>query len=97
MVEIAKYLLARDAPIAARFWQAVKTTLDRLGKSPDLGELWESPDERYAGLRVWPIRGFGQYLVFHRYVNGEVHVLRILHSSRDATVYFGSPNEGDPS
>jgi plasmid stabilization system protein ParE len=39
VVEIAKYLVARDARLAARFWRAVKTTLDRLGKSPDLGEL----------------------------------------------------------
>ena len=97
VVEIAKYLLVRDPRLAARFWRAVKTTLDRLGKSPDLGELWGSPDERHAGLRVWGIRGFQHYLVFHRYANGEVAVLRILHSSQDATEYFGSPDQGDQS
>ncbi len=97
VVEIAKYLFDRDPRLAARFWRAVKATLDRLGKSPDLGELWESPDEHYSGLRVWAVRGFPHYLVFHRYANGEVAVLRILHSSQDATEYFGSPDDGDQS
>ena len=34
-------------------------------------------------------------MTIHRYANGKVTVLRILHSSQDVTVFFGSTNEGD--
>jgi plasmid stabilization system protein ParE len=88
LIAMTEYLVSRDIRVAVKFRRAVKVSLDRLRKSPDLGELWPTADDRLQGLRVWPIRGFQNHLIFHRFINGEVVVLRVFHASQDTAAIF---------
>lgn len=57
--------IARDNPDAAlRFVDAAERSLQKLADMPELGGAWESAHPRLAGVRVWPIPGFENYLIF---------------------------------
>lgn len=88
LIAMTEYLVSRDIRVAMKFRRAVRVSLDRLRKTPELGELWPTSDDRLQGLRVWAIRGFRNHLIFHRYTNGEVVVHRVLHASQDTSAIF---------
>jgi toxin ParE1/3/4 len=50
---------------------------------PALGSVWESDHPELAGLRVLPIRGFENYLVFYRSMADRIEIVRVLHGARD--------------
>ena len=99
LMQMTKYLAERDLRVAVRFRRAVKEILDRLATSPERGSLCGTRDVRLSGLRVSTIRGFPRHLVFHRSVNAEIVILRVLHASQDASSIFGpfeETTETDP-
>jgi toxin ParE1/3/4 len=48
-----------------------------------MGEPRESANPRLASLRVWPIVGFPNHLIFYRPIDGGIEVIRVLHGARD--------------
>jgi hypothetical protein len=44
-----------------------------------MGERYDSPNLRLAGLSVWPIEGLRNHFVFYRPIEGG----RILHGARE--------------
>lgn len=81
--EHVDYLAARSELVALRFIDAAAHALERLGQSPEIGGLWNFTNPRLEGMRVWPIPGFRDYLIFYRMADETVQVLRILHGGRD--------------
>ena len=96
LIAMTEFLVSRDVRMAVKFRRAVTASLDRLRKTPDLGELWPSSDDRLQGLRVWSIRGFRNHLIFHRYTNGEVVIHRVLHASQDTSTIFAREEGPEP-
>lgn len=68
---------------AERFLNALRATLAALQENPKLGSSRNLPDERLAGLRIWPIQGFRRQLVFYIPTSDAIEVVRILHGARD--------------
>jgi toxin ParE1/3/4 len=68
---------------ALRFDDAAAAAFEKLARMPGLGERRESPNPRLAGLRVSPIDGFPNHLVFYRPIDGGIEVVRVLHGARD--------------
>jgi toxin ParE1/3/4 len=59
--------IARDRIEAAeRFLRAAGQTFDLIARYPMIGRAWESDDPRLAGIRVYPMRRYRNYLVFYR-------------------------------
>jgi len=81
--EIAASLAQRSSRTALRFLDAVQAAFDRLAAFPDLGALYETTNPHLSGLRVWPIPGFLNYLIFYRVLGSTVQVVRVLHGARD--------------
>ena len=48
-----------------------------------IGRAWESEHRRLAGIRVYPMRRFRNYLVFYRPHMGTAEILTVLHGARD--------------
>ena len=46
--------------------------------------------EQEAGVRLWPVDRYRNYLVLYRVEPGRIRVLRILHAARDWTRFFGN-------
>lgn len=61
---------------------AAKKAMELLASMPEIGSIWESPLPSLAGVRVWPIRKFKNYLIFYRPISGGIFVLRVLHGAR---------------
>ena len=79
----------RDAAI--RFFQALDASLERLAAMPELGQRQEFRRKELAGLRVWQVQGFENYLIFYRPVERGIEVLRVLHAARDIAAIFDDP------
>ena len=80
---IIEYFLDLDAIGAGeRFSAAYDETLDFIRQFPDLGEERPELRTRSGVVRVIPIRGFPNYLVYFRRDEDRVTIVRILHGSR---------------
>ena len=75
--EIVRYIGARDAAAAARLAERLEAECRRLALHPKLGPL--RPDLA-PQLRFFPA---GSYLIFYRESEDGIHVVRVLHGSRD--------------
>src|SRR5436853_321926 len=80
-----------EAPMktALRFTHASSDTLKRLAGMPEMGSLLELPNPALAGIRVWRVRGFKNYLIFYRPLSDGIRVLRVLHAARDIESILG--------
>jgi len=76
--------IGRANPRAARrFIEAVREATTRLAEMPELGGEYESANPRLKGLRVVTIPGFRNYLLFYRFNDDSLDVVRVIHGARD--------------
>jgi toxin ParE1/3/4 len=81
--EIWTYI-ARDNPRAAdRMEQALHDAMELLGRMPGLGHRRDDASDRY---RFWSV---ARYLIAYRVEKKAVHVVRVLHGSRDIRRFLG--------
>ncbi len=81
---LSDYLYAEAGfEVGIRFLDAADEAFDRLLAMPELGASREWMSERLPGLRMWPIPGFPNHLVFYRPVQGGIEVVRVLHAARN--------------
>jgi toxin ParE1/3/4 len=81
--------IQRDSPNAAiRFLAAADASFQRLATMPELGQRQSFGRTELAGLRVWQIRTFENYLIFYRPVEGGIEIVRVLHGARDLAAIF---------
>lgn len=84
--EIGCQLRRHGPELGTRFTQAAQSTFAFLRANSLLGRL--RPELGVEGMRSWPVKGFGRYLIFYVPTETHVHVLRVLHGSRDLRVVF---------
>lgn len=83
--------IARDSPKSAhRFLIEARNAFEELARMPGLGGVWEDAPRRIKEMRVWPIPGFENYLIFYRQTSDGIEVVRVLHGARDLPALFGS-------
>ena len=78
------YLVEQDvAEVAAQFVEAVQASVEHLVRTPNMGAPRRLRNPALKGLRVWPVRGFDEFLIFYVVAGDVVRVMRILHGKRD--------------
>jgi toxin ParE1/3/4 len=77
------YIAQTDRDRAFRFFDAARQTLTALSKMPGMGRVYESDDDDISNLRKWAVKGFKKYLIFYRYDDETLEILRVLHAARD--------------
>ena len=76
--------IAKDNPAAAfRLMGAAEATYQNLALFPAMGKIYPKSHPTLGSIRFMPIKGFPRYLAFYAIEDGEVNVIRVLHSSRD--------------
>lgn len=88
LVEQAHFIALDSLESAERFLDAVESTFELLAKMSELGTICHFRSKEVAGLRIWPIRGFGNHIVFYRVFENEIEVVRVIHGSRDVENLF---------
>ena len=82
------YLAARRLDAALRFLQATSDTFEQLAEMPGMGAPRRFNNPKLAGVRMWPIRGFENYLSFYLTTEESIQVLRVLHGARNIERIF---------
>ena len=89
LVDYAEHISRDSLDAALRFLDAAESTFKFLAENREVGQLCRFPQPELAGLRVWPIERFGNYLVFYQPTDDGVEVWRVLHGARDIEALFG--------
>ena len=74
---------------AIGFLDGVDAALGLLGQWPGIGTSCRFQNTRFDGIRVWPIPGFKNFLIFYRVLDNEVEIVRVIHGARDLSAIFG--------
>ncbi len=77
------YLLEQRPEAALRFIDAVERAFERLSEMPEIGTPRTFDNPRLEGVRLWVVPEFEKYLIFYQFIQDNIRVLRVLHSSRD--------------
>lgn len=82
--------IALDSVDAAEaYFDALFYTFDKLLEHPKLGTVVEQAKGELRGLRLIPVSSkFRKHLIFYLPKERSVHIIRILHSSRDIEPLF---------
>jgi toxin ParE1/3/4 len=96
-IRALSFHIAEDNPDAARrFLTAVERSLALLADMPRLGAPRRTGNPALAGLRMHPVRGFENHLIFYRPLRGGIELVRVLHGARDiGAILRAEPGPGE--
>jgi toxin ParE1/3/4 len=89
MRDIVAYIATDNPDAAARFVPALEATVAQLVALPGIGSVRHFRRTDLQGMRILPVTGFKDYLIFYTAVRTQVKVVRILHAARDFPSIFG--------
>lgn len=70
--------------LARRYLRAVDSTLEKLSRFPEIGNLRRFPQPELRDIRSFSVeRPFDRHLIFYRFDEQNVDAWRIMHGSRD--------------
>lgn len=78
---------------ALRFLDAATETFQRLAEMPSVGSARPVRNPRLQGLRWWHVQDFNSYLIFYRFDDESVEILRVLYGARDIDSILESGTE----
>ncbi len=81
--ETAFFLAGRTPAAGFRFLEAARLTIGLILNFPLLGEWVESTNPHLEGFRRFRIKRFKKYILFDLRTATTIHVVRVLHGSRD--------------
>jgi toxin ParE1/3/4 len=94
-VEIATFI-GQDRPVAAeRFLTAAERTFAQLARMPRVGRVYHAEHPTLGEIHSVRVRGFANYLIFYRLVEGDIEVLRVVHGARDIPMLLSEGELGD--
>jgi plasmid stabilization system protein ParE len=87
--ETYRYIALDSVDAAEAYFDALFDTFDKLLEHPKLGAVVEEAEGELRGLRLIPVSSkFRKHLVFYLPKVKSIHIVRILHSSRDIEPLF---------
>ena len=90
VAQIGCFLADDSIAAAERFLEAVEASFIALVRMPYMGASRSFRNPRFAGVRMWRVKEFENYLIFYRPLNGGIEVLRVLHGAREIEALFQS-------
>ncbi len=81
--------IARENPAAAeRVLDGIKLTFAQLTQLPECGVTYRSRNRSLPDVRMLPVIGFANYLVFYRVEVEAVRILYVVHGARHLPRFF---------
>jgi toxin ParE1/3/4 len=81
--------ISQDNPAAAeRVLEAIERTFEQLAGQPEAGVRYRSGRRELADVRMLPVSGFANYLLFYRIDADVVRVLYVLHGAQHLRELF---------
>ena len=82
--------------IADRFSGAVAAGIEAALKTPKAGAPKHVSNGALAGLRTWPVKGFGEFRIYYLLRGDAFMVIRVLHGKRDIAAILDKQTIQDP-
>lgn len=83
VIEQTAYIGDRSYDAGYRFPDSVEATFRFLEESPRVGRARRFRSRALRGVRSWPVKGFGNHLVFYKPIEGGILVIAVVHAARD--------------
>ena len=80
--DIYAYIAKENPAAAERVLNAVEATFSQIAVQPEGGVLWPTRNPQLQNVRMLPVGGFHNYLVFYRIEGDAVRVLYVVHGAR---------------
>jgi toxin ParE1/3/4 len=87
-LEIVAYIGADNPEAAPRFLLALEATCTQLVALPGMGSVRTFQRKDLKRVRVLPVTGFENYLIFYSATQQSMKVIRVLHAARDFPTIF---------
>jgi toxin ParE1/3/4 len=87
-LDIVAYIAVDNPEAAARFVPALEETCSQLVALPSMGSARTFHHTELNGVRMMPVTGFEQHLIFYVATKRSIQVIRILHAARDFPTIF---------
>jgi toxin ParE1/3/4 len=79
-----EYLDQEASPeVGNRYLAAINAAFEQLAGMPGIGTRRDFNNVRLNGLRMWPVPGFPKYLIFYRFTEETVEIVRVLHGAQN--------------
>jgi toxin ParE1/3/4 len=82
-LEVFVYIGEDNLDAAERFLTALNEDIRKLADMPGMGAKREFVDPHLSNIRSLPVTGFRNYLLFYRFDETQLQVLRVIHGARD--------------
>jgi toxin ParE1/3/4 len=79
---IYAFIAKDDTAAAERVLDAVDKTFEQLAQHPDCGALYPTRNPKLKAVRMFPVIGFRDYLIFYRTEADSIRVLYVTHGAR---------------
>jgi toxin ParE1/3/4 len=73
-----------------RFYEACDRAFLLLASQPGIGVAKDFGNPIFAGMRMWRLKGFEEYLIFYRPIQSGIEVMRVVNGSRDLPIMFAA-------
>ena len=83
ILSIVAYVADRNPAAARALYDAYDQALPTLRSHPEAGRRYVPDHAALGNVRMLPIAGFADYLIFTRYDGDTIEVIRVLHGARD--------------
>ena len=87
-LEIVEYIGTDNPEAASRFVPALEEACTQLVALPGMGSARTFQRKDLQDVRLLPVTGFENYLIFYAAAGKSIEVLRILHAARDFPTIF---------
>jgi toxin ParE1/3/4 len=76
-----EHIHGRNPDAAIGFLEAIDGTIEGLAQPPLKGRLRRFRGKDLKGVRSWRVDGFENYLIFYRFADDRLEVLRVKHGA----------------
>lgn len=81
--EIFVFFGTEDLDAGLRFLNAIEESFSHISSFPSSAPIKELGIGVMQRFRMFPVKGFRNFLIFYRESNDSVEVVRVLHGARD--------------
>jgi len=88
--EISDYLVEQGGlELALRFHSSAFESFSLIATHPEMGWLCAFSNKQLEETRKFQVTGpFDKYLIFYKFYNDRIEILRVLHGSQDLDLFF---------
>lgn len=76
-----QYINEYNPDAALRFLHAIDRTIENLARQPSMGRLRKFRGRDLKNIRSWRVDDFENYLIFYRFAEMRLEILRIKHGA----------------